>query len=218
MLMHILYHSHKGDRQMKRITVQVLSISWLLLLGSVSANATIIHISDKIFQDNDSGLHWFNNPYYFAGTTQNNINHSIRNFDIATDGWIWDNWRLATQSEVYQLYTHAPDDDSLFTVWRNPLAGNGFIAGRTSPSAGFVGKDVLIERHDYNWDFINFLTYDASYSNIGAFIVATSRPHHAPVPEPAAALLFATGLACLINVKRKREISLQRCSAMGGRR
>lgn len=176
----------------------------LLLLSSVQAHATIIHISDQIFQDNDSGLYWFNNPYYFTGTTQGNIDSSIQDFDILADGWIWNNWKLATQSEVYQLYSNAPDNDSLFTVWSNPLAGNGYITGRTSPSAGFVGKDVLIERHNYNWDFINFLTYNDTHSNIGAFIVATSRTQYASIPEPATALLFATGLTCLIGIKRKR--------------
>jgi hypothetical protein len=190
---------------MTRFTLHLFSICWLLLLGSVHAQATIIHLSNNLFQDTASGLHWFNNPYYFSGTTQTNINSSIQDFDIVADDGLWSDWRLATQSEVYQLYNNVPDDDSLFTVWSNPLEGNGYIAGRTSPSPGFVGKDVLIERHDYNWDFINFLTYDAMHSNIGAFIVTTSYPQHAPVPEPAAALLFAAGLTCLVGVKRVRE-------------
>ena len=187
---------------MKKIISICLS-TWLFVVGmSVCANATVVPYADNVFFENSAGLYWFNNPYYFSGVMESELELAIEGFQVSSDAWIWDDWRLATQKQVDVLFFdgHTPSD---FIGWQPGTVSYAVIEGHTVSSPGYWGEDVQLQNYYYSSvKGVSHRSYPDVATNVGAFIVTD---HAAPVPEPTTLLLFGTGLAALVAGRRKKE-------------
>lgn len=178
---------------------------------SVSAYATLINYSDTVFQDDTSGLYWYNDPYNFSGFNESQIESTIDSFNVTSDKWVWDDWRLATQNEVYQLWlANMSTMPSIFTGWQPEpdYFGQGIsISGHSTPSDGFwwdSSEDIKLYDYQLAIRSIEFTTFPNYQTDIGAFIVTDTA---ATVPEPSTIILFSTGLVSLTasGIRKKKK-------------
>lgn len=191
-----------------------------ITLFSRCAFASIITFADNnsVFQDSETGLYWYNDPYVFQkkdkdqnGVQENEILTLVQAFYQISGMWQWSDWRLASQNEIQELQQNTdtidgsstpPYNGDLFMGWKSDGSEMDYIKGFTTSSPNKLGEDVIIKRQGKDWKINNYITFDTDdpdYTSglIGVFMVSTNAIAVNTVPEPSSVFLFLAGIAIL---------------------
>ncbi len=172
-------------------------ICYFLITGTVHASMIEDYQTDNILGDSETGLNWYSDPYYFKGKNRTEILFLVDTFSvITTNGILFDDWRLATFSEVRSLFWSGTFFDYFSGI--QSVTGHIFDDPNGSPS----GEHTVVTNHS-----IGAPGTISDCSEIGAFIVTSETPTliTMPTPEPATALLFGTGFVGLTWIGRRQK-------------
>ncbi|MCP4044219.1 MAG: PEP-CTERM sorting domain-containing protein [Gammaproteobacteria bacterium] len=198
---------------MKKQLIEIVVV--ISMFGAtISVNAALLDHGGGVIFDNVSNQYWYQNLTDFTNLSLADQQDDIDDLNIGgvfTDD-LWGDWRMAVQTDMENLWDNSAD--SIANVF-TPTGPDAFVPSASELWKGrfdetwagnpvYVGLAMVFENDSggrYKFDLPSSGSHPAGTSSTSAWIVADA----APVPVPAAMLLFGTGLVGLAGVTIRRR-------------
>lgn len=180
---------------MKNSLARLLSVPALTLFFLITADAALVD-NGILTTDTNTGLVWRDLADTFAVSYSDTYNATL-------PGGVYENYRVATRSELETLFDDYYGDSDLWSLWGQsviPITGVYFDDPANNEIADeIVSAAVILNDGTSTMNGGQWSIYESGQG------ISTALVQVQPVPLPGSAYLFLTALCGLIGISRRKN-------------